>query len=440
MVKKVIIIVLSIFAIMSCSKSNNDTNSDAWTEITPETETTIEVWAWNIGASHLRDTIASFNEKYSKIKVNVTEFGGPPALKQKLFVTLGGNGELPNYVQIEDPDIALITEQYHQYFLDLKDQMPENWSNVVEPSKIPTSFDSTGKQVVMPWGIAPAVLFYRADLFEKAGIDINSIVTWDDFIEAGKKLQAALPNTKMIGFPHPQGYSQFIRATMLQEGKDYFDKDGKIAISSKEGVEAAKLLQRFISEGIAFDTTDWTGTIRASKTDDIATIPYGIWWGGTLKDQAPEMKGKWKATFLPVLVKGQPRTSIWGGASGSIINCGDPVKQTATLEFAKNAILSVENQMMAFKKYGLMPAYTPVYDEAEFYEEDPYFGKGFNELIPELSKEMPLVAKYTEAFPDVQILMESAYQDIVNNNADAAKTLENVAKELNNSTGIEIAK
>ncbi|MBW5381585.1 ABC transporter substrate-binding protein, partial [Brachyspira hampsonii] len=75
-------------------------------------------------------------------KVNVTEFGGPPALKQKLFVTLGGNSELPNYVQIEDPDIALITEQYHQYFLDLKDQMPDNWSNVVEPSKISTSFDS----------------------------------------------------------------------------------------------------------------------------------------------------------------------------------------------------------------------------------------------------------------------------------------------------------
>ena len=36
--------------------------------------------------------------------------------------------------------------------------------------------------------------------------------------------------------------------------------------------------------------------------------------------------------------------------------------------------------------------------------------------------------------------MESAYQDLVNNNADPAKTMENVAKELNNSTGIEIAK
>ena len=174
--------------------------------------------------------------------------------------------------------------------------MPENWSNVVVASKIPTSFDSTGKQVTMPFGIAPAALFYRADLFEKAGIDVNSIVTWEDFIEAGKKLQAALPNTKMIGFPYPQGFSPFIRAIMLQQGKDYFDKDGKIAIYSKEGIEAAKLVQRLVNENLSFDTTDWTGTIRASKTDDIAAIPYGIWWGGTLKDQAPEMKGKWQVT------------------------------------------------------------------------------------------------------------------------------------------------
>ncbi|MBW5410073.1 extracellular solute-binding protein, partial [Brachyspira hampsonii] len=220
----------------------------------------------------------------------VTEFGGPPALKQKLFVSLGGNGELPNVVQMEDIDTPLITEQYHEYFLDLKDQMPDNWSNVVVASKIPTSFDSTGKQVTMPFGIAPAALFYRADLFKKAGIDINSIVTWEDFIEAGKKLQAALPNTKMVGFSYTTGFSSFIRAMMLQQDRDYFDQDGKIAIYSKEGIEAAKMMQRLVNEGIAFDTTDWTGTIRASKTDDIASIPYGIWWGGTLKDQAPEMK------------------------------------------------------------------------------------------------------------------------------------------------------
>ena len=325
MLKKVFILIFSILIIISCSKSGNNEQSDVWGEITSETETTIEVWAWNVAAEHLVDTIPSFNEKYPKIKVNVTEFGNPSSLKQKLFVSLGANSDLPNIVQIGDGDIPLITEQYHQYFLDLKDQMPDDWSNTIATSKISISFDSAGKLVVIPFDIAPVALFYRADLFEKAGIDVNSIVTWDEFIEAGKKLQAALPNTKMIGFTYPKGFSGFIRLTMLQQGADYFDKDGNISISSKEGVEAAKLIQRFIKEGIAFDTTDWTGTIRASKTDEMAAMPYGVWWGGTLKDQAPEMKGKWQVTYLPVLAEGQPRTSIWGGASGAIVNVGDPI-------------------------------------------------------------------------------------------------------------------
>ena len=436
----IFLFLLSVLSFISCSKKTSDSNSDAWTEITPETETTIEVWAWNVAANHLEDTIPSFNAKYPKIKVNVNEFGGPIPLKQKLYIALGANSDLPNFVQIEDYDIALITEQYHQFFLDLKDQMPDDWSNTVANSKIPTSFDSTGKQVVIPFDIAPAALFYREDLFKKAGIDINSIVTWEDFIEAGKKLQSVLPNTKMMGFPYPQGYSAFLRAIMLEQNKDLFDVDGKIAMNSKEAVEAAKLLDRLVREGVTFDTTDWTGTIRASKTDDIATIPYGIWWGGTLKDQAPEMKGKWKATFLPVLNEKDIRTAHWGGASGGIINVGDPVKQSAALEFAKNAMMTVENQMLGFKKYGLLPSYLPVFDTEEFYEEDPYFGKGFNELIPELNKIMTLNAKYTIAYPEARALLETAYQAIVNDKADPEKTMNDAAEQLKNTSGLEIAK
>ncbi|WP_236847141.1 hypothetical protein [Brachyspira catarrhinii] len=96
--------------------------------------------------------------------------------------------------------------------------------------------------------------------------------------------------------------------------------------------------------------------------------------------------------------------------------------------------------MMAFKKYGLLPAYTPVYDEEEFYEEDPYFGKGFNELIPELIKSMPLVAKYSEFTSEAQTLMESAYQAIVNDMADPEKILKDTAEQLKNNSGLELSK
>ena len=123
MLKKIIIAALSIFILISCSQKKVTENTDAWTEITPETETTIEVWGWNLAAEHMKETIASFNKKYPKIKVNVTKFGGPAVLKQKLYVAFGANENLPNLVQMEDCDIALITEQYHKFFLDLKDQI-----------------------------------------------------------------------------------------------------------------------------------------------------------------------------------------------------------------------------------------------------------------------------------------------------------------------------
>ena len=45
-------------------------------------------------------------------------------------------------------------------------------------------------------------MFYRADLFKEAGIDPNSIETYDDYIAAGKKLQEKFPEVKMTGFPY----------------------------------------------------------------------------------------------------------------------------------------------------------------------------------------------------------------------------------------------
>ena len=72
-IKKLYTIITIIFLVISCSKTSKD-NSDVWAEIDKDTETTIEVWSWNTAAQHLQATVESFNKKYPKIKVNVTEF------------------------------------------------------------------------------------------------------------------------------------------------------------------------------------------------------------------------------------------------------------------------------------------------------------------------------------------------------------------------------
>ncbi|WP_156099104.1 extracellular solute-binding protein, partial [Anoxybacillus sp. KU2-6(11)] len=48
-----------------------------------------------------------------------------------------------------------------------------------------TSVD--GKFYAMPFDAGPTGMFYRTDLFEKAGIKAEDIETWDDFLAAAKK-------------------------------------------------------------------------------------------------------------------------------------------------------------------------------------------------------------------------------------------------------------
>src|SRR5690606_21022809 len=51
-----------------------------------------------------------------------------------------------------------------------------------------------GRLVAFPWDIAPAGLFYRRSIFQERGFDARpeamyeTLMTWDDFIEAGRKI------------------------------------------------------------------------------------------------------------------------------------------------------------------------------------------------------------------------------------------------------------
>ena len=52
-------------------------------------------------------------------------------------------------------------------------------------------YSSDGQVYGLPTHVGATVAFYNDELLEKAGIDYTTIVTWDDFQEAGDKYYAA---------------------------------------------------------------------------------------------------------------------------------------------------------------------------------------------------------------------------------------------------------
>ena len=432
---KLISIILSSILILSCENSKTKQTVSKLPTIDENTETEITIWAWNVAAKALVESAKSFNEKYPKIKVNVQEYGLAQNVYERYSVILSSGVGVPDIIQIESDYVQTFAETYPQYFFDMNGYI--DIDGKVDPSKISTSYDSEGKLVSIPWDSGPVVMFYREDLFNQAGIDINSIITFEDYISAGKKLKEKFPNITMTGLPFTQDENLF-RCLLVANKSYYLNNKGEITVASSKAIETLQMIKRLIDEGVAKNTINWDGGIVANKNGELASWIMGGWWGGTIKDQMPEMKGKWKIAPIPAFPDGA-RASSSGGA-GLSITASEPIKQAAALEFIKESLMNVDNQLMMYEKYSLFPSYLPTYDDERFLKSDDYFGDDFNKILANVTKEIPNVIYASKDFAEIKNTVVSVYEDVLNNNRDIKSALEQAASQISGATGRKIVK
>ena len=432
---KIAFATLLTIAVISCGDTKTKQTVSKLPTIDENTETEITVWAWNVAAKALVESAKSFNQKYPKIKVNVQEYGLAQNVYERYSVILSSGVGVPDIIQIESDYVQTFAETYPQYFFDMNGYI--DIDGKVDPSKISTSYDSEGKLVSIPWDSGPVVMFYREDLFNQAGIDINSIITFEDYISAGKKLKEKFPNITMTGLPFTQDENLF-RCLLVANKSYYLNNKGEITVASSKAIETLQMIKRLIDEGVAKNTINWDGGIVANKNGELASWIMGGWWGGTIKDQMPEMKGKWKIAPIPAFPDGA-RASSSGGA-GLSITASEPIKQAAALEFIKESLMNVDNQLMMYEKYSLFPSYLPTYDDERFLKSDDYFGDDFNKILANVTKEIPNVIYASKDFAEIKNTVVSVYEDVLNNNRDIKSALEQAASQISGATGRKIVK
>ena len=408
-------------------------------EITADTETTIEIWSWNVAAKALDDLVPRFNEKYPKIKVNVTEYGGTEIVTERATVVLNSGKGMPDILQVESDFVQTYAETYPHRFLDMKNYIDPNWAKTMDPSKVPMSYDTEGRLISIPWDSGPVVLFYRKDYFEQAGIKPEDIKTWDDYIAAGKKIKEVLPNVTMTGFGYTADDGPW-RIFMPQAGTYYLNTNDQVAINSEAAIKTAILLRRMRDEGIAKDIVNWSGRIQSLKSGSVATFFMGGWWSGTMKDQAPELVGKWRVMEIPAFTGSKVRASTHGGST-MMISASDPIRKAAALEFIKFALFNVDSQYQMFSEFGLFPSYIPTYSDPRFLQADPYFGgQNVNKLLGDVVPNIPPVVYNSAQYGEIRNIALSAFERILNSDEDITVILNETAQQIKTSTGKEIAK
>ncbi|AGB41270.1 ABC-type sugar transport system, periplasmic component [Halobacteroides halobius DSM 5150] len=409
--------------------------SNAWwifgdNEKKPEQQE-VTIWAWNVAAKGLEATIDDFHKDYPNVKVNVVNVGRKDAY-DKLTVGLASGAGLPDIVQIESQRLPTYTYKFPNGFVDLTKFGADKYIDKFDSSKW-AQCKTNGKIMALPWDSAPAGVFYRTDLFKKADVNPKKIDTWNEFIAAGVKIKQST-GVKMA--PYDFYDDGFFRMLMNQLGTFYFNQAGKITINSDKAVKAMKVLEKMVDKNIALKVNGWNGYITATKNKRVATIPFGVWYAGTIKDQVPKSKGKWGVMKLPAFEKGGNRAAQLGGSNLAITSQSENKKMAWA--FIKNALAETKNQITMYKKYGLFPSYLPAYNHPYFDQKSEFFNnqnisKLFASTVPNIKK-----AYFTSGFSEALQFVVNAQAAVVTGEKTSREALNDAAKRISNALGREI--
>jgi lactose/L-arabinose transport system substrate-binding protein len=426
--KKILTLIMAVALMSSLSAcgSGNATQQSSNNSSNGQISGQITVWSWNVAAKSLKVAAANFEKRYPKAKINVVDGGNNTQVYDKLTSGLASKTGLPDIVSVEGDHVPTYVSKFPDGFVDLTDTVKP-----IEKDFLPYKIGEAtvgGKIWAVPWDAAPSGIFYRTDYFKEAGIDPASIKTWSDYIKAGKQIvEKTNGKVKMIPIDL-KGDDPMYRQLLNQLGTFYFDKNGKTVVNGEDSIKAMTLVKDMNDSGIVYNTDGWDSLVTATKNGFIASVPFGVWWSGTLQDQCKDASGKWGVIPFPTF-DGTGNTASSLGGSTLMIPSTTNNKELA-VAFAKFAMTDKESLMTGFTQYGLYPSYIPMYNDQIFDKGVDYFGgQKIWKTFSEIAKHIPTM-NYTENYAEAHTSVVNAQAKITLNKGDVKSTMDDLQKEL----------
>lgn len=347
---------------------------------------TITVAAWNDAADSLKAEIPGFQKKYPWITVKVQYVDGQ---YQKITPELVA-GTAPDIIQTQQRDFPYFLNKFPGDFISLNTYMGPVKNQVAKVAL--NVAEQNGTIYAAPWDLGPSALYYRKDLFQKAGINPNTIKTWADYLAAGKKLTAFYHGKVKMLFENISRSDQGVQGTTFmmlnQLGGNFVNNKGQIDFSSPQMIQVMKTIQSFGKAGIIANAPTWNDGITAFTNGQVATIPSAVWYAGTMMNSAPKQKGLWGIMPLPAFSKGGNNEANFGGSILAITkNSANP---DAAWDFIQYSLYTVPGENVQLK-YGLFPSWEPYYTAkgTTFKQNFPYFNMPIYKLFASLSTKIP---------------------------------------------------
>jgi len=396
----------------------------------------ITIWSWNIAASSLKATVEGFNKQYPDVKVVVEDLGNQPTYDKSIAGCAAGGEGLPDIVSIENGEAENYWGQFPDCFVDLHTLGYTAEDQAQFPDFKRTELEVGDIAYAMPWDSGPVAMFYRRDFYEKAGVDPASIVTWDDFIAAGKKIQEANPGVTMTNADF-NGDTEFFRMISNEQGCAYFAADGQLITVNQPACVAAMTKIKEMKDAGIIASADWGGKITNNTAGTAATQMYGGWYEGTVRTESPDGAGNWGVYLMPSLTADGPHAANLGGSSLAITSASK--NKEAAYAYVKYTLGTNEGQVTMLKEYGLVPSLISALDDPYVSEGLPYWGGQavWKDILGTLPKVVP--SRGTPFQSDAEAVVRSVQTKyFAGEYADAKAALDDAAGQIAAATGLPV--
>ena len=320
----------------------------------------LTLWYWGGGLSD--KVVADAGRHFAPATLTATQVG--TAFKQKLLTTMIAGSYVPDITGIKGEDMpAFLPDADH--FVDLNTLGAGRFESQYLPWKWQAGRTPDGRLIGFPIDIGPTGLFYRADLFAKAGLPTDPaavgalVSTWDGYFEVGVELHKALPQTLLLS-----KIGDVFTMSVGQLGKRFVDTDNRF-IGDQDHIRGAwnravKPYTLGIDAGI--NDSSWNAAIGSGL---LGTELGAAWHALDIEQAAPDTKGKWRATSSP----GGPAN--FGGSFLALpSSCRDPELAFRMVTW----MLDPANQARNFTDAALFPSTPATYGAPELTAPDPFFG------------------------------------------------------------------
>jgi len=358
------------------------------------------VWAWDPTVEPIAD---AYMEANPDVTIELVNAGTGNDQYTALQNAIGAGSGIPDLAQIEY--YALPQFAIGESLADLTDLGADELEGTYTPG--PWSAVQQGDGVYgLPLDSGPMAMFYNAELFEQHGIAVPT--TWDEYVAAGRALQAADPG---VFITSDTGDAGLATSLMWQAGGQPFQVDGttvSIDLADEGSQQYADLWQQLVGEGLLAPISAWSDEwYQGLGNGTIATLVTGAWMPGNFVSGVPEGAGRWRVAPMPQWSAGESVTAENGGSAMSVMEASENKALAYDfLEFASSG----DGVALRLEGGGFPATVADLESEEYLAQESEYFGgQKINEVLAQAAAD---VAEGWQYLP-FQVYANSVFNDTV---------------------------